>query len=185
MDGKAFAWKSVTDSALTAELGRPSQKGITSGKKENLYALVRAKICLNLWGRLERLLLWAKVTDAGNVKWVQLCTALYIMVAAFRCWRTSRVSQPSECCVEVTLENWKLWHFYVLFFKRAPGSWHIFYMGSHERVAPEKFLRNRPSIFIALCLTDFTWEPHSRLSCIKTPRYLWQEIDSSGLLQSL
>ena len=48
MDGKAFAWKSVTDSALTAELGRPSQKGITSGKKENLYALVRAKICLNL-----------------------------------------------------------------------------------------------------------------------------------------
>ena len=36
MDGKAFAWKSVTDSALTAELGRPSQKGITSGKKENI-----------------------------------------------------------------------------------------------------------------------------------------------------
>ena len=48
MDGKAFAWKSVTDSALTAELGRPFQRGITSGKKENLYALVRAKICLNL-----------------------------------------------------------------------------------------------------------------------------------------
>ena len=93
MDGKAFAWKSVTDSALTAELGRPFQRGITSGKKENLYALVRAKICLNLWGWLERLLLWAKVTDAGNVKWVQLCTALYIMVAAFRCRRTSRVSE--------------------------------------------------------------------------------------------
>ena len=48
MDGKAFAWKSVTDLALTAELGRPFQRGITSGKKENLYALVRAKICLNL-----------------------------------------------------------------------------------------------------------------------------------------
>ena len=48
VDGKAFAWKSVTDSALTAELGRPFQRGITSGKKENLYALVRAKICLNL-----------------------------------------------------------------------------------------------------------------------------------------
>ena len=47
MDGKAFAWKSVTDSALTAELGRPFLRGITSGKKENLYALVRAKICLN------------------------------------------------------------------------------------------------------------------------------------------
>ena len=48
MDGKAFAWKSVTDSASTEELGRPFQRGITSGKKENLYALVRAKICLNL-----------------------------------------------------------------------------------------------------------------------------------------
>ena len=48
MDGKASAWKSVTDSALTAELGRPFQRGITSGEKENLYALVRAKICLNL-----------------------------------------------------------------------------------------------------------------------------------------
>ena len=48
MDGKAFARKSVTDSVLTAELGRPFQRGITSGKKENLYALVRAKICLNL-----------------------------------------------------------------------------------------------------------------------------------------
>ena len=46
--GKAFAWKVVTDSALTAELGRLFQRGITSGKKENLYALVRAKICLNL-----------------------------------------------------------------------------------------------------------------------------------------
>ena len=155
MDGKAFAWKSVTDSALTAELGRPFQRGITSGKKENLYALVRAKICLNLWGWLERLLLWAKVTDAGNVKWVQLCTALYIMVAAFRCWRTSRVSQRM-LRRGYAGKLWKLWRFYVLFFKRAPGSWHIFYMGSHERVVPEKFLRNRPSIFIALCLTDFT-----------------------------
>ena len=48
MDGKAFAWKSVTDSASTAELGRPFQRGIRSGKKENLYPLVRAKICLNL-----------------------------------------------------------------------------------------------------------------------------------------
>ena len=27
MDGKALAWKSVTDSALTAELGRPFPKG--------------------------------------------------------------------------------------------------------------------------------------------------------------
>ena len=44
MDGKAFAWKSVTDSALTAESGRPFQRGITSGKMENLYALVRAKM---------------------------------------------------------------------------------------------------------------------------------------------
>ena len=105
MDGKAFAWKSVTDSTSTAELGRPFQRGIRSGKKENLYPLVRAKICLNLWGCLERLLLWAKVTVAGNVKWVRLCTALYIMVAAFRCRRTSGVSQPSECCIEVTLEN--------------------------------------------------------------------------------
>ena len=107
MDGKAFAWKSVTDLVLTAELGRPFQRGITSlsGKKENLYAFVRAKIRLNLWRWLEPLLLWAKQTDAENVKWVQLCTALYIMVAAFRCRRTSRVSQPSECCIEVTLEN--------------------------------------------------------------------------------
>ena len=106
MDGKTFARKSVTDSALTAELRKPFQRGITSEKKkENIYALVRAKICPNLWGWLERLLLWAKVTDAGNVKWVQLCTALYIMVAAFRCRRTSGVSQPSECCIEVTLEN--------------------------------------------------------------------------------
>ena len=48
MDGKAFAWKSVTDSALTEDLGRLFQRGITRGKKENLYALVRAKICLNL-----------------------------------------------------------------------------------------------------------------------------------------
>ena len=44
MVGKAFAWKAVTDSALTAELGRSFQRGITSGKKENLYALVRAKM---------------------------------------------------------------------------------------------------------------------------------------------
>ena len=35
----AFAWKAITDSALTAELGRSFQRGITSGKKENLYAL--------------------------------------------------------------------------------------------------------------------------------------------------
>lgn len=66
-------------------------------------------------------------------------------------------------------------------------------MRSHKRVVclglnilfPETFLRSKPSIFIALCFTDFTRESHSRLSCIKTPRYLWQEIDSSGLLQSL
>ena len=148
MDGKAFAWKSVTDSALTAELGKPFQRGIISGKKENLYALLRAKICLNLWGWLERLLLWAKVTDAVNVKWVQLCTALYIMVAAFRCRRTSRVSQPSKCSIEVTLENceqseqtnlivqrWTASNaFMCCFSKRAPGNWRIFYMGSHERV---------------------------------------------------
>ena len=42
MIGKAFVWKVVTDSALTAELGRSFQWGITSGKNENLYALVRA-----------------------------------------------------------------------------------------------------------------------------------------------
>ena len=48
MVGKAFAWKAVTDSALKAELGRSFQKEITSEKKENLYALVRANICLNL-----------------------------------------------------------------------------------------------------------------------------------------
>ena len=48
MIGKAIVWKAVTESALTAELGRSFQRGITSGKKENLYALVRAKICLNL-----------------------------------------------------------------------------------------------------------------------------------------
>ena len=45
MVGKAFAWKAVTASALTAELGKPFQRGMTSGKKENLYALVRGKIC--------------------------------------------------------------------------------------------------------------------------------------------
>ena len=48
MVGKAFAWKAVTDSALAAELGRSFQKGITSGKKENLYALVREKNMLKL-----------------------------------------------------------------------------------------------------------------------------------------
>ena len=66
-------------------------------------------------------------------------------------------------------------------------------MRSHKRVVclglnilfPETFLRSKPSVFIALCLTDFTRESHYSLSCIKTPRYLWQEIDSSGLLQSL
>ena len=46
MVGKAFTWKAVTDSALTAELGRLFQRGITSGKKESLYALVPAKIYL-------------------------------------------------------------------------------------------------------------------------------------------
>ena len=45
MVGKAFAWKAVTASALTAELGRPFQREITRGKKENLYVLVREKIC--------------------------------------------------------------------------------------------------------------------------------------------
>ena len=45
MVGKAFTWKAVTASALTAELGRPFQRGITSGKKEKLYVLVRGKIC--------------------------------------------------------------------------------------------------------------------------------------------
>ena len=40
MIGKAFVWKAVTESALTAEF----QRRITSGKKENLYALVRAKM---------------------------------------------------------------------------------------------------------------------------------------------
>ena len=48
MDGKALAWKSVTDSALTAELGRLFKRGITSGEKENLYVLVRAKILSEL-----------------------------------------------------------------------------------------------------------------------------------------
>ena len=43
MIGKAYVWKAVTDSALTAELGRSFQRGIKSGKKENIYALVRAK----------------------------------------------------------------------------------------------------------------------------------------------
>ena len=43
MVGKAFTWKAVTDLPLTAELGGTFQRGITSGKKENLYKLVRAK----------------------------------------------------------------------------------------------------------------------------------------------
>ena len=38
MVGKALAWKeAVTDSTLTVEFGRSFQRGITSGKKENLY----------------------------------------------------------------------------------------------------------------------------------------------------
>ena len=49
MIGKAYVWKVVTDSVLTAELGRSFQRGITSGKKENLYALMGAKICLYGW----------------------------------------------------------------------------------------------------------------------------------------
>ena len=48
MIGKAYICKAVTDSALTAELGRSLQRGITSGKKENLYALVLAKVGQNL-----------------------------------------------------------------------------------------------------------------------------------------
>ena len=56
MVGKALVWKAVTDSALTAALGRSFQSGITSGKKESLYALVRAKLCPNLSGWLKRLL---------------------------------------------------------------------------------------------------------------------------------
>ena len=48
MVGKAFAWKTVTDSALTADMGRLIQRGMASGKNENLYALVRTKMCLNL-----------------------------------------------------------------------------------------------------------------------------------------
>ena len=47
MIGKAYVWKAVTDSALTAELGRSFQRGITSGKKEN--ALMGAKISLYGW----------------------------------------------------------------------------------------------------------------------------------------
>ena len=39
---KKFAWKAVTGSALTAELGRSFQRGITSRKKENLYASIGA-----------------------------------------------------------------------------------------------------------------------------------------------
>ena len=39
MVGKAFAWKAVTDLVLTAELGRSFQRGITSGKKENLICI--------------------------------------------------------------------------------------------------------------------------------------------------
>jgi len=44
MIGKAYVWKTVTDSALTTELGRSFQRDITSGKKEHLYALVQAKM---------------------------------------------------------------------------------------------------------------------------------------------
>ena len=43
MDGKAFARKSVTDSASTAELGRPFQRGIRSGKKENFISIGSSK----------------------------------------------------------------------------------------------------------------------------------------------
>ena len=39
MIGKAYVW-----SAVTAESRRSFQRGITSGKKENLYALVCAKM---------------------------------------------------------------------------------------------------------------------------------------------
>ena len=34
MVSKAFAWKAVTDSALTAAIERPFQKGMTTEKKD-------------------------------------------------------------------------------------------------------------------------------------------------------
>ena len=43
MVGKAFTWKVVTDSALTAELGRLFQRGITSGKKRKLLCIGASK----------------------------------------------------------------------------------------------------------------------------------------------
>ena len=50
MVDKAFAWKAVTDSALTADMERLFHGGMTIEKKENLYALVQAKICLSYEG---------------------------------------------------------------------------------------------------------------------------------------
>ena len=60
MDGKAFAWKSVTDSALTTELGRPLQKGNNKWEKGKLISIGASKDMSELmrmvsW--LERLLL--------------------------------------------------------------------------------------------------------------------------------
>ena len=44
MDGKAFAWKSVTDSALTAELGRPGvPKGDNKWEKGKLICIGASK----------------------------------------------------------------------------------------------------------------------------------------------
>ena len=44
MVGEAFAWTAVTDSPLTVELGRSYfQRGITSGKKENLISIGASK----------------------------------------------------------------------------------------------------------------------------------------------
>lgn len=37
MIGKAFTWKAVADSVLTADMGRLFQRGMTSGKKEQIY----------------------------------------------------------------------------------------------------------------------------------------------------
>ena len=139
------------------------------------------------------------------------CAQLYTLslkVAALRSRRTSRVSQPSKSCIEVMLENceyseqtnliaqcWIASNASMCCFSkrfqaadecpirgltRELYAWVLTYW-----LLPEKFLRSRPSIFIALSLTDFTRKSHYRLSCIKTPRYLWQEIDPSGLLQNL
>ena len=47
---KAFVWKAVPESALRAQLGRSFQRGITSGKKENLYALLRATELIGMVG---------------------------------------------------------------------------------------------------------------------------------------